>query len=90
VPDEITSGRLDILGTRVRPVTADGRDVAPDLLDTQVDRVGPEGQELFADARSGEAGKVEPLDQVTRTAELGLGGPTLLSLATTVPGHAAI
>src|SRR5450756_1917891 len=28
VPDEITSSRLDILGTRVRPVTADGRDVA--------------------------------------------------------------
>ena len=79
MPDEITSGRLDILGTRVRPVTTDGRDVALDLLDTQVDRVAPEGQELFTDARSGEAGKVEPLNQVTRTAELGLSGATALS-----------
>ena len=69
-------------------VTADGRDVALDLLDTQVDRVAPEGQELFTDARSGEAGKVEPLNQVTRTAELAsVGRPCL---ATTAPGRRAI
>jgi hypothetical protein len=53
--------------------------VALDLLDTQVDRVAPEGHELFTDARSGEAGKVEPLNQLTRTAELDLSGATALT-----------